>query len=168
MIIRIYKIINLFAYLLILSGGIALFSYAFFILKLGGKSESTITNNVVARFDSPTEYKIDKPFWWFTKGDNSFHLRNDSDEQHVGTFKINFEGNPCAKKTEILISNSSFSSPIEINQNRDTVTTIKVPFKINPLSSIDFIARINMSEDCFLSNGDTRNLGAKVTGFKFE
>jgi len=168
MIKKIYKIINDIAFLLILAGGISLFIYSFFILNLNKVTEGKLVNNVVMRFEAPTEFKVDKPFWWLTKGENKFLIRNDSDERYKGNLHIFLEGNPCKNKTTMLFDSKNFQKSVDIIQTRESITTFTMPFVVDPFSILGINATAVINEDCILNNGDIRNLAAKIVDYKFE
>ena len=47
---------------------ILIFSYALFYLQIQGRTETKIEENVVLRFNQPTEYLEGNAFWWLLEG----------------------------------------------------------------------------------------------------
>ena len=55
---------------------ILIFSYAFFYLQEQGRTETKIEENVVLRFNQPTEYLDGNAFWWLLEGSNTVSMVN--------------------------------------------------------------------------------------------
>jgi len=63
---------------------VAVMLYSLLWLKLFDNSETKIQDNVVLRFDSPTEYQNNNAFWWMLKGSNRLKIVNFAPETHRG------------------------------------------------------------------------------------
>jgi len=135
---------------------VAIMLYSLLWLKLFDKSETKIQDNVVLRFDSPTEYQNSNAFWWMLKGSNQIRIVNFAPETHSGTIELVFENNPCDNVLNLAIDKTYFEMlPRQI-------TEVKHEFEVNPLETISLNLEVNLSDNCILKNGDNRNFGPKI------
>lgn len=141
---------------------LALFAYGAFYLKLLKHAEVKIEENVVARFDVPTEYIDRDSFWWLPTGKSNINLINFSNSSFRGVLYLNIANNPCKNLKSIKLEDRDYKifkeDEFQISQN----------FDIKPLGqkSLEFIA-VNDSE-CFVSNGDARNFGIRINGWTID
>ena len=135
---------------------VAVMLYSLLWLKLFDNSETKIQDNVVLRFDSPTEYQNNNAFWWMLKGSNRLRIVNFAPETHRGTIKLVFENNPCDNVLNLSIGKTYFKIlPKQMIE-------VKHEFEVNPLETISLKLEVNQSDNCILKNGDTRNFGPKI------
>jgi len=141
---------------------LALFSYGTFYLKLLKHSEVKIEDSVVARFDVPTEYINNDSFWWLPTGKSNIRLINFSNSSFDGVLHLNITNNPCQNSESAKLGERLFRIPkvveLEISQN----------FNIVALEQKSLELIITNSDDCFLSNGDSRNFGIRINGWKID
>jgi len=159
---NIYKIARLVIFLILTSMSLALFSYGTFYLKLFKHTEVRIEDSVVARFDVPTEYVGKDLFWWLPTGKSKIKLMNFSNSSFQGVLHLKITNNPCQNSKSVKLEDRVFRIPneeeIEISQN----------FEIKPLGQKSLELIIDNNEDCLLSNGDTRNFGIRIDGWKID
>lgn len=141
---------------------LALFSYGTIYLKLLKHSEVKIEDSVVARFDVPTEYINNDSFWWLPTGESNIKLINFSNSSFDGVLHLNITNNPCQNSESAKLGDRVFRIPkvgeLELNQN----------FNILALEQKSLELIITNSDDCFLSNGDSRNFGIRINGWKID
>ena len=141
---------------------LALFSYGTIYLKLLKHSEVKIEDSVVARFDVPTEYINNDSFWWLPTGESNIKLINFSNSSFDGVLHLNITNNPCQNSESAKLGDRVFRIPkvgeLELSQN----------FNIVALEQKSLELIITNSDDCFLSNGDSRNFGIRINGWKID
>lgn len=141
---------------------LALFSYGTIYLKLFKHSEVKIEDSVVARFDVPTEYLNNDSFWWLPTGESNIKLINFSNSSFDGVLHLNITNNPCQNSESAKLGDRVFRVPkvgeLELSQN----------FNIVALEQKSLELIITNSDDCFLSNGDSRNFGIRINGWKID
>jgi len=156
---KIARIVLLF---ILTSLSLALFSYGTIYLKLLKHTEVKIENSVVARFDVPTEYTDNDSFWWLPTGKSNIKLINFSNSSFDGVLHLNITNNPCQNSESAKLGDRVFRIPkvveLEISQN----------FNIVALEQKSLELIITNSDDCFLSNGDSRNFGIRINGWKID
>ena len=149
-------------FFILTSLSLALFSYGTFYLKLLKHSEVKIEDSVVARFDVPTEYINDDSFWWLPTGKSNIKLINFSNSSFDGVLHLNITNNPCQNSESAKLGDRVFRVPkvveLEISQK----------FNIVALEQKYLELIITNSDDCFLSNGDSRNFGIRINGWKID
>ena len=149
-------------FFILTSVSLALFSYGTFYLKLLKHSEVKIEDSVVARFDVPTEYINNDSFWWLPTGKSNIRLINFSNSSFDGVLHLNITNNPCQNSESAKLGERLFRIPkvveLEISQN----------FNIVALEQKSLELIITNSDDCFLSNGDSRNFGIRINGWKID
>lgn len=149
-------------FFILTSLSLALFSYGTFYLKLFKHSEVKIEDSVVARFDVPTEYINNDSFWWLPTGKSNIKLINFSNSSFDGVLHLNITNNPCQNSESAKLGDRVFRIPkvveLEISQN----------FNIVALEQKSLELIITNSDDCFLSNGDSRNFGIRINGWKID
>ena len=139
---------------------ILIFSYAFFYLQEQGRTETKIEENVVLRFNQPTEYLDGNAFWWLLEGSNSVSMVNFSNEKHNGLINIELHQNPCSNFQTAKYSNQV----IDFDKNSDRMLLQEV-FSIGPYEKKSFEIQILNSQKCMVGNGDSREFGAKLVGW---
>ena len=149
-------------FFILTSLSLALFSYGTFYLKLLKHSEVKIEDSVVARFDVPTEYINNDSFWWLPTGESNIKLINFSNSSFDGVLHLNITNNPCQNSESAKLGDRVFRIPkvgeLELSQN----------FNIVALEQKSLELIITNSDDCFLSNGDSRNFGIRINGWKID
>jgi hypothetical protein len=149
-----------------ISSGIAavmIFAYSFFYLHAQGRTETKIEENVVLRFNQPTEYLEGDAFWWLMEGSNIVNIVNFSNEKHTGFIKINLQQNPCSTFQATKFSNST----IDFDKTANSLL-VQEPFSISPYEKKSFDLQILNSKKCKVNNGDTREFGAKLVGWSIQ
>jgi hypothetical protein len=156
------KIARFGLFFILTSSSLALFSYGTFYLKLLKHTEVKIEDSVVARFDVPTEY-IDKDlFWWLPTGKSKIKLLNFSNSSFQGVLHLNITNNPCQNSKSVALGDRVFRVP------KDDEFEISHKFNITPLGQKSLELMIANNDDCFLSNGDSRNFGIRINGWKID
>ena len=157
------KKIAIFALFFILTSfSLALFLYGTFYLKLLKHTEVKIENSVVARFDVPTEYIYKDSFWWLPTGKSNIYLLNFSNSSFQGVLHLNITNNPCQNSKNVKLGDRVFRIP------KEDEFEISQKFNITPLGQKSLELMITNSDDCFLSNGDSRNFGIRINGWKID
>lgn len=141
---------------------LALFSYGTIYLKLLKHTEVKIENSVVARFDVPTEYINDDSFWWLPTGKSNIKLINFSNSSFEGVLHLNITNNPCQNSESVELGDRVYKIPKEVKFE------ISQKFNIAALEQKSLGLMIANIDDCFLSNGDTRNFGIRINGWKID
>ena len=149
-------------FFILTSLSLALFSYGTFYLKLLKHAEVKIEDSVVARFDVPTEYINNDSFWWLPTGESNIKLINFSNSSFDGVLHLNITNNPCQNSESAKLGDRVFRIPkvgeLELSQN----------FNIVALEQKSLELIITNSDDCFLNNGDSRNFGIRINGWKID
>jgi len=140
----------------------ALFLYGAIYLKLLNHTEDKIEENVVARFDSPTEYINNDSFWWILAGKSDISLLNFSTSPYQGILRLKIENNPCMNSKSVQLGNSEYLL------SKDSEMEISQKFDIKPLDTKLMELKIFSDVDCKLDNGDPRNFGIRINGWKID
>ena len=156
------KTVRFALFFILTSLSLALFSYGTFYLKLLKHAEVKIEDSVVARFDVPTEYIDDDSFWWLPTGKSNIKLINFSNSSFEGVLHLNITNNPCQNTESIKLGDRVFKIPKEVKSE------ISQKFNIAALEQKSLGLMIANIDDCFLSNGDTRNFGIRINGWKID
>jgi hypothetical protein len=159
---HIKKTVRYVIFFILASLSLALFSYGTFYLKLLKQTEVKIEDSVVARFDVPTEYIGNNSFWWLPTGNSNIKLINFSNSSFQGVLHLNITNNPCQNSESVELGDRVFRIPKEVEFE------ISQKFYIAALEQKSLELRIANSDDCFLSNGDTRNFGIRINGWKID
>ena len=141
---------------------LALFSYGTFYLKLLKNAEVKIEDSVVVRFDVPTEYIDNDSFWWLPTGKSNIKLMNFSNSSFEGVLHLNITNNPCQNSESVELGDRVYKIPKEVKFE------ISQKFNIAALEQKSLGLMIANIDDCFLSNGDTRNFGIRINGWKID
>jgi hypothetical protein len=114
----------------------------------------------------PLEFENGNVFWWLVKDSNNLIFHNSGDEKIKGNIILTLESNPCkySEKVEINYGNQTNQYLVESGKT----TKIEVPVEIRSRSSQQIPVSFIDGESCFVSNGDDRNFGAKLTFWSFE
>lgn len=163
MVKRIYSILQLFFILSMSSSAIFIFCYAYFYLQNQGRTETKIEENVVLRFNLPTEYLEGEAFWWLLEGSNTINIVNFSNENHKGLIKIDLQQNPCSNFQAAKYSNQR----IEFDKKFNSLSLQK-DFLIGPYEIKSLDLEILNSEKCIVDNGDQREFGAKIVSWTIQ
>ena len=139
---------------------IMIFSYAFFYLQMQGRTETKIEENVVLRFNQPTEYLEGNSFWWLLEGSNTVNIVNFSNEKHKGLINIELHQNPCSN----FQSTKYLNQVIDFDKKADRLLVQEV-FSIGPYEKKSFELQILNSQKCMVDNGDKREFGAKLVAW---
>jgi hypothetical protein len=139
---------------------IMIFSYAFFYLQMQGRTETKIEENVVLRFNQPTEYLEGNSFWWLLEGSNTVNIINFSNEKYEGLINIELHQNPCSNFQSTKYSNQV----IDFDKKMGRLLVQEV-FSIGPYEKKSFELQVLNSQKCMVNNGDTREFGAKLVGW---
>lgn len=139
---------------------IVIFFYSFFYLQVQGKTETKIEENVVLRFNQPTEYLDGSAFWWMLEGSNTVTIVNFSNEEHNGLIKIELQQNPCSNFQTAKYSNRIIDFDKEVDR-----LLVQETFSIGPYEKKIFEIQILNSQKCTVDNGDLREFGAKIVGW---
>lgn len=143
--------------------GVAAFAiFGYFVLhyKIQGNRETKIEENVVLRFDQPTEYINGKSFWWLTEGSNIIKILNFSNEGHKGQLQISLQQNPCSSFEYV----KTRYDKVEFDETQENILYVQ-DFKIGPYETKIIETEVINSEVCQVSNGDKRKFGAKIDGW---
>jgi len=160
---RIYTSLQVF---FLISSGISavmIFAYSFFYLQVQGRTETKIEENVVLRFNQPTEYIEGDAFWWLLEGTNTIEIVNFSNEEHNGTIEINLQQNPCSTFQETKFSNRNITFDETVGS-----ALVLEPFSIGPYENKSFDLQILNTEKCKVNNGDPREFGAKLVSWTIQ
>jgi hypothetical protein len=163
MVKRIYSILQLFFVISTSVSAIVIFYYAYFFLQNQGKTETKIEENVVLRFNIPTEYLQEEAFWWLLEGSNTINIVNFSNENHKGSIKIDLQQNPCSNFQAAKYSNQI----IEFDKKQDRLS-VREDFLIGPYEKKSLDLEIFNSGKCLVDNGDPREFGAKIVGWTIQ
>jgi hypothetical protein len=163
MVKRIYSILQLFFVLSMSISAIVIFCYAYFYLQNQGRTETKIEENVVLRFNLPTEYLEGEAFWWLLEGSNTINIVNFSNENHKGLIKIDLQQNPCSNFQAVKYSNQI----IEFDKKLDSLL-VQEDFLIGPYEKKSLDLKILNSGKCMVDNGDPREFGAKIVGWTIQ
>lgn len=158
-IIRLKFFQKLFGYFLILNS-LAIFSYSSVGMVFWDLKETKISENVVLRFDVPTEYVGNDAFWWLLEGQNQIKIVNFSDENHEGTVFFSLQQNPCLNAKKFEINNLIYFT----NKNSE-VANAHYRFSIKPNDEISIILNILNDSKCNIKGEDKRNFGLKLVGW---
>jgi hypothetical protein len=139
---------------------IVIFSYAFFYLQMQGRTETKIEENVVLRFNQPTEYLEGNSFWWLLEGSNAISLVNFSNEKHKGLINIELSQNPCSN-----FQTAKFSNQVIDFDKKDDRMIVQEVFSIGPYEKKSFELQIMNSQKCMVDTGDSREFGAKLVSW---
>ena len=142
---------------------ILIFSYALFYLQIQERTETKIEENVVLRFNQPTEYLEGNAFWWLLEGSNTVNIVNFSNEKHKGLIKIELQQNPCSNFQTAKYSNKV----IDFDKKLDRLFVEEV-FSIDPYEKKSFELQILNGQKCRVDNGDSREFGAKLVGWTIQ
>ena len=156
------KTVRFALFFILTSLSLALFSYGTFYLKLLKHAEVKIEDSVVARFDVPTEYIDDDSFWWLPTGKSNIKLINFSNSSFEGVLHLNITNNPCQNTESIKLGDRVFKIPKEVKSE------ISQKFNVAALEQKSIELIITKNADCFLSNGDARNFGIRINGWKID
>jgi hypothetical protein len=160
MVKRIYTSLQV---ILLVSAGLSaimIFSYAFFYLQAQGRTESKIEENVVLRFNQPTEYIEGNSFWWLLEGSNAISMVNFSNEMHTGLISIELTQNPCSN-----FQTAKFSNQVIDFDKKDDRMIVQEVFSIGPYEKKSFELQILNSQKCMVDTGDSREFGAKLVSW---
>jgi hypothetical protein len=163
MVKRIYRSLQ---FIFSLSAGLSailIFSYALFYLQIQERTETKIEENVVLRFNQPTEYLESNAFWWLLEGSNTVNIVNFSNEKHKGLINIELRQNPCSNFQTAKYSNQI----IDFDKKSDRLI-VKEVFSIGPYEKKSFELQILNSQKCMVDNGDSREFGAKLVGWTIQ
>jgi len=160
MIKRIYTSLQVILFASAGLSAIMIFSYAFFYLQMQGRTETKIEENVVLRFNQPTEYLEGNSFWWLLEGSNIVNIVNFSNEKHEGLINIELHQNPCSNFKSTMYSNQV----IDFDKKAGRLLVQEV-FSIGPYEKKSFELQVLNSQKCMVDNGDTREFGAKLVGW---
>jgi hypothetical protein len=138
-------------------------SYALFYLQIQERTETKIEENVVLRFNQPTEYLEGNAFWWLLEGSNTVNIVNFSNEKHKGLIKIELHQNPCSNFQTAKYSNKV----IDFGKKSDRLFVEEV-FSIDPYEKKSFELQILNGQKCRVDNGDLREFGAKLVGWTIQ
>ncbi len=142
---------------------IYIFLYAAIGMKYFGHKETKVSDNVVLRFDVPTEYVANDSFWWLLEGSNRIRVVNFSDEPHAGKMELEISNNPC-KNVESISFNG-------VNYTFDTETEkIKISYNFSILSyrEADLELMVKNKTKCNVKGEDNRNFGVRVSGWEIK
>lgn len=114
----------------------------------------------------PLEFENDKVFWWLVKESNILVFHNSGDEKIKGNVILTLETNPCKYSENIRINYENQSNQYIVESGKNT--EIGVPVEISGRSSTKVTISFIDDKPCFVSNGDNRNFGAKLTFWSFE
>ena len=138
-----------------------IFLYTVVGMKYFGHSETKISENVVLRFDVPTEYVVNDSFWWLPEGNNRIRIVNYSNETHSGKIKLEISNNPCNNVDSISFNDEEYTfAKNSIN--------IEIPYSFSILSygETDIYLTIKNKSQCNVKGDDKRNFGVRVSGWE--
>jgi len=160
MVRRIYTSLQLICFVSAGISAIIIFSYAVFYLQIQGKTETKIEENVVLRFNQPTEYLEGDSFWWLLEGSNTVYIVNFSNEKHEGLINIKLRQNPCSN-----FQTAKFSNQVIDFDKKDDRMIVQEVFSIGPYEKKSFELQILNSQKCMVDTGDSREFGAKLVSW---
>ena len=163
MVKRIYTSLQVFFFISSGISAVMIFAYSFFYLQAQGRTETKIEENVVLRFNQPTEYLEGDAFWWLLEGSNTINIVNFSNEKHTGTIEINLQQNPCS-----TFQATKYSKRIITFDETANSALVQEPFSIGPYENKSFDIHILNTEKCKVNNGDPREFGAKLVGWSIQ
>ncbi len=163
MVKRIYTSLHVFFFISSGISALMIFVYSFFYLQVQGRTETKIEENVVLRFNQPTEYIEGDAFWWLLEGSNTINIVNFSNEKHSGTIEVNLQQNPCS-----TFQATRFSNRIITFDETANSALVQEPFSIGPYENKSFDLQILNTEKCKVNNGDPREFGAKIVGWSIQ
>lgn len=131
--------------------------YAVIGMKYFGHKETEISNNVVLRFEVPTEYIFSDPFWWLLDGRNQINIVNFSDERHQGEIKLNVSNNPCNNIETIIFDKTNY-----VFDNKSENIEILYDFSIDPYEKDHMEIIIKSKSKCNVKGEDERNFGIRI------
>ena len=114
----------------------------------------------------PLEFENDKVFWWLVKDSNDLIFHNSSDEKIKGNVVLTLESNPCKNIENIRINHENHTNRYIIDSDKQT--EIDIPVEISGKSSTKVTISFIDGKPCLVSNGDSRNFGAKLVFWSFE
>ena len=155
------KILVIFVGIFLLFNSAYIFLYSVVGMKYFRHRETKISENVVLRFDVPTEYVVNDSFWWLPEGNNRIRIVNYSNESHSGKIKLEISNNPCSNVDSILFNEEEYT--FEENSNK-----IKIPysFSISSYGEKDIYLTIKNKSQCNVKGDDKRNFGVRVSGWE--
>jgi hypothetical protein len=149
-------------FFLVISMSMALFLYGAIYLKFLNHTEDKIEENVVARFDSPTEYINNDSFWWIPAGKSDINLLNFSTSPYQGVLYLYIQNNPCKNSNSVKLGDSEYLL------SKDYEIEISQKFDIKSLDQKVMELTVFNYGDCKLDNGDSRNFGIRINGWKID
>ena len=161
--IRKSKILIIFMGCFLFINSISIFLYASVGMKYLRHKETKIFENVVLRFDVPTEYVANDSFWWLLEGSNRIKIVNFSDEPHTGKMELQISNNPCNNVESISLDKENYTFETE-SEN------IKIPYYFSILSygEADLDLIIKNKSKCNVKGEDKRNFGVRVSGWEIK
>ena len=129
-------------------------------MKYFGHKETRISENVVLRFDVPTEYVVNDSFWWLLEGSNRIRIVNFSDEPHAGKMELEISNNPCSNVASISLNKENYVFGPDNEK-------IKIPyiFSISPYGEVKLDLKVKNKSKCTVKSEDNRNFGVRVGGW---
>ena len=154
------RVVNLLVGLFLLFNSTLMFLYAVIGMKYFGHKETEISNSVVLRFDVPTEYILNDPFWWLLDGSNQIKIVNFSDERHYGRIKLNVSDNPCNNIETITLNKTNY-----VFDNQSEGIELFHVFSIAPYEKKVMEIKIKTKAQCNVKGEDKRNFGIRINGW---
>ena len=157
------QILIIFVGCFLLINSIFIFLYAAVGMKYFGHKETKVSENVVLRFDVPTEYVANDAFWWLLEGSNRIRILNFSDEPHAGKIELEILNNPCNNVESISLNKVNYTFDTETEKIR-----IFYNFSIFSYGESDLELLIKNKSKCSVKGEDDRNFGVRVGGWKIK
>ena len=145
---------------IVIVNSLFIFVYVVGSMLILGNKETKIMDNVVLRFDVPTEYISTESFWWLTEGKNRIRIVNFSDEKHIGVFTLKISQNPCRNARSVKIGEQNY-----IFETEEQTLSAEYKFIANPYGEQN--VEINVLNDylCKVNGTDQRNFGIKINSW---
>ena len=157
------QILIIFVGCFLLINSIYVFLYAAIGMKYFGYKETTVSDNVVLRFDVPTEYVANDSFWWLLEGSNRIRVVNFSDEPQKGKIELEISNNPCNNVESISFNNVNYTFGTQTEKIK-----ISYNFSILTYGEADLEFKIKNKTKCNVKGEDNRNFGVRVSGWEIK